>query len=331
MMTLFSRKVGTILAIGSLLAVSACGESLDQSGDDAETTEDGGRESWPETITYGLLPTDDMDDLVALYTPLEEYMATCLDHPFELFPGTDYTAMVEAMRTGSVHLARFGPFSYILAHDRADAEALAVAVEEAGEATYRSLIITRKSNGFESLADLEGRSFAFVDPASASGHMYPRALVIDEMGITNEEVETWFGDVVYSGNHEASLLSVLNGDTDAGALASNASAIAENNGVWEIRDDGEFGAHPNADDFTVLAESEPIPRTVEAIKGDLPDSLRDAVMGCLEGATEEPSLAEFREEGGIAGGFAQASDGDYDVVRDTAAALGMSPEDLLEQ
>lgn len=323
----------TITFAGLLAAVSACGESLDDSaaGDAESTGEADGRDGWPETIQYGLLPTDDQDDLVALYTPFEEYMASCLDHPFELFSGTDYTAMVEAMRTGSVHVSRFGPFSYILAHERSGAEAFALPVADADEPTYQSLVITRKSLGFDDIADLEGKTFAFVDPTSSSGHLYPRAMIIDEIGISNDEVEGWFGDVVFAGNHEASLLSVLNGDTDAGALASSANAIVHENGEWKIRPDEEFGNHESADDFMVLAESDPIPGTVEAVQEDLPDSLKEAVMSCLEGVVDDPEMTEFLEAGGVEEGYIPAEDSDYDVVRDTADALGMGPEDLLDQ
>lgn len=329
----WNRKILVILAMFGLL-IAACGESLDETEPDqgsADGGASGDRSGWPETIQYGLLPTDDMDDLVALYTPFEEYMATCLDHPFKLFTGTNYTAMVEAMRTGNLHISRFGAFSYILAHDRAGAEAIAVPVADPDDATYRSLIITLKSHGFSSLADLEGTTFSFVDPASTSGHLFPRALIVNEMGITNEEVESWFGEVVFAGNHEASLLSVLNEDTDAGALVSTSDLITNEGGTWQILDDGDAGDHPNADDFTVLTESGDIPRTVEAIQQDLPDSLKDAVMSCLEGVVDDPSLADFREEGGFDAGYIPASDSDYDVVRETANALGMGPEDLLDE
>jgi phosphonate transport system substrate-binding protein len=326
----WTRRAALGLAIVAMLGTSAaCGRSLDGGQDDPAAGP--GKEGWPQTIQYGLLPTGDQDELVALYTPFETYMAECLDHPFKLFTGTDYNVMIEAMRTRSIHLSRFGPFSYILAHDRSGAEALTIAVEDADEPTYKALVITLKSHGFQTVADLKGHSFAFVDPTSSSGHLYPRALLIDELGITNDQVESWLGDVVYAGNHSASLLSVLNGDTDAGALASNSSNIVNENGTWKIAPDSEFAGHKAAADFAVLAETEPIPRTVEAVHKDLPDTLKQALRSCFEGIADASSLAGFREEGGVADGYISAKDSDYDPVRETAKALGMSPEDLLEQ
>ncbi|HEY8455579.1 MAG TPA: phosphate/phosphite/phosphonate ABC transporter substrate-binding protein [Actinopolymorphaceae bacterium] len=331
-MSRWTRRARLVLAISAALAITACGESLDSDNRNVAPAETG-KEGWPEKIVYGMTPTDEATDMARRYDPLEKYFNKCLDHPFELFVGTDYNTMIEAMRTGNAHIARFGPFAYILAHERAGAEALAVALEGGDSPIYRSLIITRKSYGFDDLADLEGKKFAFVDPTSASGHLFPRALIANEMGISSDEVDDWFSDVVYAGNHEASLLSVLNGDTDAGALASSATALVYENGTWKLRPDSEFADHENADDFMVLAESEDIPNTVDAVQKDLPDSLKKALLACFEGVAEAPSLADFREEmgGGEGYGFAAAKDSDYDPVRKTAKALGMSPEELLEQ
>lgn len=331
-----STRRALALALGvSLAFATACGESLDDSGDDQDqaAAADEGKESWPETIAYGLTPTDEATDMARRFDPLEQYFTECLDHPLEIFVGTNYNTMIEAMRTGSAHLAKLGPFAYILGHERAGAEALAVTLEGGEAPIYRSLIITRKSHGFDELADLEGHSFSFVDPTSSSGHLYPRALIADEMGIGADEVDDWFSQVVYAGNHEASMLSVLNGDTDAGALASSSSSILNNNGTWEISPDGEYAGHPNADDFMVLAESEDIPNTVEAIQEELPDSLKQALLSCFEGVADEPSLEGFRADlgGGDGYGYTAAHDSDYDPVRDTAAALDMSPEELLNQ
>lgn len=306
-------------ALTALLLLPACGESLGEASGGA-ASEDG---EWPDTILYGVLPTDDQDRLLAIYTPLEEYMSDCLEHPFELFTGTDYTAMIEAMRTGNLHVSKFGPFSYTLAHERADAEALVTPVDESGEPTYRSVFIAMAGDGVEELADLEGEPFAFVEPTSTSGHLFPRALLLDELGLDNAEVEDFLGELVFSGGHDASVISVLNGDVTAAAISSN---------TWVHVERGEFDDHANIDDLTVVTETGDIPGTVEAVRGDLPADLKDGLRDCFAAAIDEPELADFFfEDTNIAGGYVTAEDSAYDVVRDTADALEMSPEELLEE
>lgn len=326
---------------GLLVIVTACGETLDEAaGEGAEAVsqnatqqeeiaaaDEEGRDEkdgWPESIVYGVLPTDDTESLLAIYTPFEEYMTECLDHPFELFTGTDYTAMIEAMRTGNLHVSKFGPFSYILAHERAGAEALVQPVDESGVPTYQSLIITLESHGFDSLEDLQGEAFAFVDPTSTSGHLFPRAMMVEELGISNDEIEGWLGETVFSGGHDASVISVLNQDVAAAAISSN---------TWASQvEGGNYDDHDRRDDLIVLTETRDIPRTTEAIQADLPDDLKQATKSCFEDAIDDPDLESFfSEETNIGGGYIAVDDSAFDVVRDTAGTLEMSPEDLLEE
>lgn len=325
-----TRKAAGPLAVGAtLVLLAACGEGLDDNGQDEaaadEQPADDGNNEWPETVTYGLLPTSDEAGLATTYEPFEAYMSACLDHPFELFAGTNYTAMIEAMRGDNIHVGKFGAFSYILAAERANAEALVQPLADANDAFYTSMFVALESSGFSSLTDLEGEPLAFVDAASTSGHLFPRAMMIDELGITNDEVEDWLGSVVFSGGHDASILSVLNEDVAAAPISSNAWVLQVESG-----DASEYAEHENFDELFILAETEDIPRTVEAAHGDLPEDLKDALEGCFTGAADDASLVDFLAEINAPVGYYLVGDSAYDVVRDTAAALGMSPEELLE-
>jgi phosphonate transport system substrate-binding protein len=312
----------TALALGAVVALAAaCGDDSGDDGGDAAAGSDG----WPDTIVYGLLPTEDVERVEASYAPLADYMEECLDHPFDVLTGTNYTAMIEAMRTGSIHVGKLGPFAYILGVERAGAEALVQPVENEEQKenpTYQSYIVTLESHGYESVEDLEGERFAFVDTASTSGFLFPRAMITEEVGVSNDDLDNWFGDVVFSGGHDSSVISVLNGDVDAAAISSNLwnNQIAEGG-------EGTFNDHENFDDLVILAETEDIPRTVEAIQGDLPEDLKEAVAACY--TSEDAVLTGLPET--AAAGYIPVTDDAYDVVRESAEALGMSPEELLEQ
>ena len=58
-----------------------------------------------------------------------------------------------------------------------DVEAIFTVVRNNNEMTYKSQIITRKDSGINSLKDLNGKSFAFTDPASTSGYILPSKLL----------------------------------------------------------------------------------------------------------------------------------------------------------
>jgi phosphonate transport system substrate-binding protein len=335
---------GTVAAAtAAALLLTACGESAgDDSAGAADTTDqaagsetsdddaseaadtegagEANRDDWPETISYGVLPAEDAQVLAQRYAPFEDYLNECFDHPVELFTGTSYTAMIEAMRTGNIHIAKYGPFSFIIAEERAGAEPFVQGVQDIENAFYQSFIITRASLGFEDISDLEGASFAFVDAASASGHLFPRAFMVDELGITNDEVESFLGEVVFAGDHDSTALSVLNGDVDAGAVSD---------GAW-FRLEDEFADHPNIDDMVILAPTADIPRSPETIQRDLPQSLKDVAAECFEAAIDIPELQDFLVEHRYDDGFVPVENETYDVVRLTASALELSPDDLLE-
>jgi phosphonate transport system substrate-binding protein len=324
------RAAVPVAAVAALAIVAACGDSIDDGGSEAGTSEDpvteddeaGSASEWPDTISYGVLPTSDEANLAATYEPFETYMAACLDHPFELFTGTNYTAMIEAMRGGNIHLSKFGAFSYIIAAERAGADALVQPLADPDDEFYTSMVIALESSGFDSLEDLEGQPFAWVDATSTSGHLFPRAMMLQELGLDNDEIEGWLGEVVESGGHDASIVSVLNGDVAAAPISSNAW-------VLQIEQEGDLSDHENFDQLYILAETEDIPRTVEAVAPDLPDDLRAALLECFTGAAADPSLADFLDEINAPAGYYPVDDSAYDVVRNTADALGMSPDDLL--
>ena len=79
--------------------------------------------------------------------------------------------MIEAMRSNHVEVAYLGPFSYVLGTTVAPIEAFATAeTAKSGRTYYHSQIITRKDSGIKTIEDLKGKTFAFVDPSSTSGH-----------------------------------------------------------------------------------------------------------------------------------------------------------------
>ena len=94
---------------------------------------------------------------------------------FKTSVATSYAAVIEAMGAGKVDIGWLATFSYVLAKDKYDVELLLI-VQRFGSPFYRGQIMVRSDSGINSLKDLKGKSFAFVDPASTSGHLYPKTL-----------------------------------------------------------------------------------------------------------------------------------------------------------
>ncbi|BAB04187.1 phosphate/phosphite/phosphonate ABC transporter substrate-binding protein [Halalkalibacterium halodurans] len=308
------------------VGMTACGSS-ETTGEDKQAEGNTGevdhaevdRSNWPETFVYGILPTEDQGELASRFEALEDYLEEKVGIEFELFVGTDYNALIEGMRNGHVHASGFGPFSYMLAHERANAEAFATGVSDPEDAFYYSWFITLEETNLNGLEDLDGATIAYADPASTSGHIFPKGMLITELGLTMDNVDDYFSYVTFSGSHEASLYSVLNGDVD---VAGVCSSCIEN--IYDRVED-----HPNFEQLKVIAESDPIPNGPQAISMDLPEDLRELIIDAFLTMHEDPSMQEFLESNGYDAGYIEVDDSMYDVVRETAEALEMSAEDLL--
>lgn len=257
----------------------------------------------PTELRVGLIPSEDAQAMVRASQQVMEQLAARTGMKVKPFVANDYNGVIEAMRSGKIDVAYFGPFSYVLASQLANAEAFAIPVsKKSGQSSYQSILITRKDKGLNTVAQLQGKTFAFVDPSSASGHLFPKA------GLKGEGVDTdkYFSRVIFSGSHDASILAVANSKVDAAAVAEPIffNAVAK--------------GHMKAEDFLVVWRSQPIPESPMAWRKSLDATTKQKVA---------TALAEIKGlpwgDRGELNGFASTNDQAYDVVRATAKTLNL--------
>jgi len=160
------KKVKTAITFG--LVVSLFGLMAGCSAGSKNSQEQPRKDAKPQVVRIGLIPAEDSQDMIKKFKPTIEYLEKKLGTKVEAFTATDYSGVIEAMRAKHIDIAFFGPFSYVLAADKANGEAFAVGVRDNGKSTYQSIIITHKDSGIKNLGDIKGKDFAFVDPAAAA-------------------------------------------------------------------------------------------------------------------------------------------------------------------
>lgn len=304
---------------------------------------------WPTTFKLGFFGGDDAEETLRRQKPIQDYLAEKLGVKVEVQTGTSYSAVIEAMRADRVDAMLVGPFAYVLAVQEADAEALAVYVSTRAEPpvysasilpAYHSVIFTKKGSGIRTVEDLRGKDFNFVDPASTSGHLAPKTLLI-KLGINpDKDMKT-----VFAGTHPTSVLSVWNGKAPAGAThEGNLVNLAKEGQIkWCAYPDGKFNIprteaeiralYDSCPDgsIVVVAQSDPIPSTPFAIRTEMPESFKQAVKDALLEIKDDPELiAQTRswyvdphEEQGFA-----SLDQYYNSLRDIAKLLNLNLKEL---
>lgn len=295
--------VSLILVLAVVLTISGCGQR--EEGEAAATT--------PEVLRMGLIPAEDISEMIRDFEPARQYLERELGVEIEMFKATDYTAVVEAMRAGRLEIALFGPFAYVLAAERANARAIVAGGDADGNlATYHSILITHRDSGLENIDDIKARAseltVSFADPASTSGHLIPRGYM-EYIGINVDEA---FREIIFAGGHDVSILAVHARKVDFGA-------------TWE----GPFQRAIEAgticpEDVYVIWKSAPIPRSPIAVRGDLDEELIQRIQQAfLDMAQKDPEAFQFggrRRE--IEKSYVIVTDEDYEFVRQVAIGLG---------
>lgn len=178
------------------------------------------------TVTFGFNPAENADVVETNGKAFGEFYKKATGYDVKTFIATDYTALIEALRSGRIDFAFLPPFSYVKAEEVAGAKVLMKSVRR-GQSVFYSGIIVRSDKGYNKIEDLKGKNIAWVDPSSSSGYIVPKAALITKKKINPDE---FFNKEVYAGSHDALVLSVLNGTVDAGATFVNDTK--GNDGAW---------------------------------------------------------------------------------------------------
>lgn len=252
-------------------------------------------QEWPKEVNFGVIPVAGATSMKDTFGGLSKYLEKTLGIKVNLQTAGDYAGVITAMQHNHVQIAYFGPKSYVEAHKRSKAEAVAVEVgEETGLPGYYGMILTKKGSGLKTLEDLKNKKWAFTSSHSTSGTLVP-TVMFSKSGINPKK---YFSKVLYSGGHEASILSVKAGKVDA----ASTNNLDYNRGL---------GRNWKKDDFNIIWKSDIIPGSPMTVRSDLPTSFKMAVKGAFISLTDKELLSKLKLKS-----FAPAKNSDYDSVRE---------------
>src|SRR6266478_4031189 len=143
-------------------------------------------------LKFGFTPVLGEAEMRAEFDPLATYLSDAIGQKVVLYVAKDYGDLRTQMEAGTVDIGSFSPFSYVDAMRGGKIQIIAQSIID-GATTYRGIIVARKDSGLKTVTDLKGKRFAFVDPKSASGYVYPCAMLI-EKGINPE---TFFKETIF--------------------------------------------------------------------------------------------------------------------------------------
>ncbi|WP_026688846.1 phosphate/phosphite/phosphonate ABC transporter substrate-binding protein [Alteribacter aurantiacus] len=309
---MFKKKVLTSALVLSLGVMAACGADEEEgtNGDTEGDSADGATEEQEyEELVMGFVPSTDSDQIASTVEPLTERLSEELGIDVEGTVMTNYSALVEAMGSGQVQIGFIPAFGYVLANDRYDIEVILKSMRN-GDSSYRAQYSVRADSGIETLADLEGKVWAFADSASTSGYIFPGAqTIIDNDLESSDDLDNFFGDMVETGSHDNALVTVLEGGADFATTFEDAREVIE--GDYPEVFDEENG-------LVQLDFTDPIPNDTISVIPSLSDDMVDRIREAFLSFNDDEDMIQIMNDVYRWDAIAEAEDSEYDVVREAA-------------
>ena len=158
------------------------------------------------------LPHTIFHDQYRLLADWRQYLQSKLDRPVELVTRRKFGSTMDQLRLGELDFAWISDYPYV--HLRRQVHLVAVPVYR-GRPYFRSYLIVKASNvQANSVLQLRGMVFAYADPYSHGGYLWPRY----ELWRAGEDSRQFFRRTFFTWSLRGVVEAVAQGLADAGAV-----------------------------------------------------------------------------------------------------------------
>jgi phosphate/phosphite/phosphonate ABC transporter binding protein len=302
------------------------------------------------------VPSVDAAEIVTGGELLAETLKEATGLEFEVSVPTSYAATLEEMCASPGDTMGFIPgLGYILANQLCGVDVSAKAVRF-GYDVYWAEILVQRDSDIQSLEDLNGLKWAYPDPGSTSGYLYP-LVMFQEAGIEP-------GETLEAGGHTGVVRAIYNGEADFGTVFFSPPRVDGAAIDWEPGDDPDVPAdllescaltddggtimcgnfeprdarrnlREEAPDVyqkvRVLTTTVSIPNDTISFGPDFPADLRETIMQAIfDFAANDPDGFATAMNPYSWTGVNPTTDEEYDPIRLGVEAAGFTLEDLGE-
>ncbi|MFH1019457.1 MAG: phosphate/phosphite/phosphonate ABC transporter substrate-binding protein [Pseudomonadota bacterium] len=215
---------------------------------------------------------------VLSYQPLIDYLGRKMGKPAILVQRKTYQELNDLLARNVVDLGFICTGAYVEGARNGEVSLLVVPRIN-GKTTYRAFVIVPAASQSREVADLRGKVFAFTDPLSNTGYLYPLSL-LHGLG---QQPDTFFGRTIFTYSHDRSMAAVMEGIADGASVDSLVYELAgkRNPEIFKrtrvIRESPDFGIPPVV-----------VPRSIAPEKKTL---LKELLLGLHRDAEGEKALA----------------------------------------
>lgn len=212
---------------------------------------------------------------VNYYRTIANYLGEQLGCPVILIQRENYSEIGMLLLNGGADIAFFSAGEYA-AYSHFDELELLVCQERHGVPYYQGYLVVPKDSPVTNLSQLRGKSVAFTDPLSYSGHAFLTSLLREQ----NETPESFFGRYMYTYSHDKSLRAVAGKVVDAAPVTSF------------VYDTAKITAPEIINEVKIIAVSPPMGIGPVVVNKKLSKDKRELLRRLFLAMSEQPSLQE---------------------------------------
>lgn len=321
----FLKATGVVGTVGLAGCIGGIGggsnqDTTTESG--GGTTTDAGMDFGNDEINFNVSPSVAQERLQEQYQPIQEYLEDEIGLPASMQLANNYSAVIQALGSGTSDIAETGPFAAALGYEAGMAE---IALQRKGYGTweYVSLVVAADEVGVSSMDEIatyvenNDTTIAFADRLSASGCLFP-LYNLQEAGID-------IGNLPEGGGGQAAFNANFSNHT--GAYETLAAGQADFAGF------GGFvpGQVDNFEDnASIVHEHTGLPRAPIVVSPELTEEERNTLIDAFVNAPNEIYWGADGEEGTEDdlwfNGVREIGVDEYQPVIDAANALGVGTD-----
>jgi len=246
-----------------------------------------------DMLIFGVNPFTKPEKIEELYVPIINRLCTKIGKNAKTIIVSDYEELTKYIKNDLIDIGWFSPMAYVTAKEKTNVIPMITPLIE-GKDSYRGYIFTSEDSRYKKLSHLKDSVFAFVDPLSTSGYVYPKQM-LKEVGI---DVDRDLKEAQFLGNHDNVIKAVLDGKVDAGATYNEA---------WD-----RAAKSSNLNKLNILEKTDPIPKDVIAAKPGLDQEILEETREIFLKADQE--IKDVLRNTNITG-FTASEDSKFDIIR----------------
>lgn len=274
-----------------------------------------GTESNP--VKVFLVPSVDAQMLKDQAKDLKKALEEATGYSIKLSVPSSYIAVVEAFGTKKADVAVMNTFGYLLANKKYNVEARLM-VTRFGRDSYKSQIIVHKDSDLKTIEDLKGKKFAFVDPASASGHILAKDLL--------KKRKVTLGQETFAQKHDSVVTMVYQKQVDAGATFYSPP---KDNKIQDARRLVRTQFPDVEDKVKILTLTEPIPNDPIIFRAEMEKEMKDRLVKAFVDYLKTPKGIQTFENLYLVDGVIEIDDSVYESVKKLLTGLGIKAEGMV--